>query len=168
MIPFLPQSWKWKMVAWKMTLVSKGAIFHFHDYGSNDKLMLICSLLNNKTPSPPLPETVATSWCQVTLGDLGLHCTAWNQAQEMEHNKNTFFVCLFVCFLLKDLSTSCWCISGKAVIFKHELRCGSVKIGRWVQVHCFQTLFHHTWMINDYSFPIQLFNDCRLCFRLHV
>ena len=27
------RSWKWKMGAWKMTLVSKGAIFHFHDYG---------------------------------------------------------------------------------------------------------------------------------------
>ena len=24
---------QWKMGAWKMTLVSKGAIFHFHDYG---------------------------------------------------------------------------------------------------------------------------------------
>ena len=32
-LPFLPQSWKWRMGAWKMTLVSKGAIFHFHDDG---------------------------------------------------------------------------------------------------------------------------------------
>ena len=31
-LPFL-QSWKWKMGVWKMTLVSKGGIFLFHDYG---------------------------------------------------------------------------------------------------------------------------------------
>ena len=48
-LPFLPQSWKWKMRSWKMCFVSKWAVFRFHDYGGKGNRKSI-GLLVHKNP----------------------------------------------------------------------------------------------------------------------
>ncbi len=69
--------WEWKMGAWKMTLVSKGAIFHFHDYGRKCIWNLwnyVSKEIRSSNPLPslgPLPGgPYLTSWVSRTLADV--------------------------------------------------------------------------------------------------